>query len=114
MKILERAVMPNGTKIQLEDWSEYNTAEYPDTYGFAIGAYPIAKNTSKNRLIQSRREFRLTILTNRYMNYTNDDIKNDFEALKTGSKKLEDLSEHFWYGKRDMYYLGMDIGNEEY
>jgi len=48
------------------------------------------------------------------MNYTNDDIKNDFEALKAGRKKLEDLSERFWYGKRDMYYLGMDVGNEEY
>ena len=48
------------------------------------------------------------------MEYTNDDVKNDFEALKTGSKTLEDLSEHFWYGRRDMYYLGMDVGNEEY
>ena len=114
MKILERAIMPNGTKIQLEDWSEHNTAEHLNVYGLTIGAYPIAKNTSKNGLIQSRREFRLTISTNRYMNYTNDDIKNDFEALKAGRKKLEDLSEHFWYGKRDMYYLGMDIGNEEY
>lgn len=114
MKILERAIMPNGTEIQLEDWSEHNTAEYPNVYGFTIGAYPIAKNTSKNRLIQSRNKFRLTISSNPYMEYTNDDVKNDFEALKTGSKTLEDLSEHFWYGKKDMYYLGMDVGNEEY
>ena len=114
MKILERAIMPNGTEIQLEDWSEHNTAEYPNVYGFTIGAYPIAKNTSKNRLIQSRNKFRLTISSNPYMEYINDDVKNDFEDLKNGKKKLEDLSKHFWYGKKDMWYLGMDVEDEGY
>lgn len=78
--------MSNGTEIQLEDWSEHNTSEYSDLYGLTIGAYPIAKNTGKNRLIQSRNKFRLTITTNKYMNYTNDNIKADFEALKVEDK----------------------------
>lgn len=44
MKVLEKALTPDGIEIQLEDWSEHNTAEYPNVYGFTIGAYPIAKN----------------------------------------------------------------------
>ena len=47
MKIIERATMPDGTEILLEDWFEHNTEQYPDLYGLMIGAYPIAKNTGK-------------------------------------------------------------------
>ena len=36
MNVVERAVMPNGTEIQLEDWRENNTKEYPDLYGLII------------------------------------------------------------------------------
>ena len=106
-KIVEKTVMPNGTEIQLEDWRESNTEEHPDLHGFVIGAYPIARNTSRAGLVQKRDKFRLTISKNAYQNYTNDDVIADFEALKNGQKTLEDLSEHFWYGKRDMFYLGM-------
>ena len=45
MKTIERATMPNGTTIYLEDWSDKNTEQFPDLYGLTIGAYPIAKNT---------------------------------------------------------------------
>ena len=41
------------------------------------------------------------------MNYTNEDIKADFEALKSGQKSLEDFAGHIWNGKKDMNYLGM-------
>lgn len=100
MKVLESAVMPNGTEIQLEDWSDKNTPEYPNLYGIAIGAYPIAKNTGKYRWIEGGQTFRLTISMNQYMGYTNDDVKADFEALKGGKKSLEDLADHFWNGKK--------------
>lgn len=106
-KIVEKAVMPNGTEIQLEDWRESNTEEYPDLHGFVIGAYPIAKTNGRYGFVMRRDKFRLTISKNKYQNYTNDDVIADFEALKNGQKTLEDLSEHFWYGKRDMFYLGM-------
>ena len=106
-KIVEKAVMPNGTEIQLEDWRESNSKEYPDLYGFMIGAYPIARNTSRSEIIQKRDKFRLSISHNTQQNYTNEDVIADFEALKSGQKTLKDLSEHFWYGKRDMFYLGM-------
>lgn len=40
MKVIERVTMSNGTEIQLEDWRESNTKEYPDLYGLTVGAYP--------------------------------------------------------------------------
>ena len=52
MKVIERTIMTDGTKIQLEDWFEHNTEQYPDLYGLMIGAYPIAKNTGKYGLIR--------------------------------------------------------------
>lgn len=107
MEIVETAVMPNGTAIQLEDWSSHNTPEYPDLYGLTIGAYPIAKNTGKGRWVEGGKIFRLTIPHNNHLGYTNDDVRADYEALKNGKKSLEDLSAHFWSGKKDMYYLGM-------
>lgn len=100
MKIIEKATTPNGIKIQLEDWRE-------NLYGFTIGAYPIAKNSSY--FIIKGKNFRLDISANKTTNYTNDDIKRDFEALKSGEKTLKDLASHFWNGKKDMYYLGMEV-----
>lgn len=106
MKVIERAVMPNGTEIQLEDW---NNSGYPDLYKFTIGAYPIAKNTGKYRWIESGQTFRLDISMNQYKGYSNDDVKADFEALKSGEKSLEDLADHFWNGEKDMWLLGMNV-----
>lgn len=105
IEVIEKAILTDGTEIYLEDWSSKNTEKYPDLYGFQIGAYPIAKNGG--RWIKSGEKFRLTISHNNLMNYTNEDVKADFEALKSGQKSLEDLSGHFWNGKKDMYYLGM-------
>ena len=42
-----------------------------------------------------------------YSGYTNEMVKADFESLKSGEKRLEDLVEHFWNGKDDAYLLGM-------
>ena len=109
MNVVERAVIPNGTEIQLEDWRENNTKEYPDLYGLIIGAYPIAKNTGKHRWIESGQTFRLDISMNQYRGYSNDDVKADFEALKSGEKSLEDLADHFWNGEKDMWLLGMNV-----
>lgn len=94
MKIIERATMPNGTEIQLEDWSDKNTERFPDLYGLTIGAYPIAKNTGKYRLVRSGESFRIHISQNKYTDYYNDDVQADFEALKSGEKTLEDSVTH--------------------
>ncbi len=102
MKVIERAVMSNGIEIQLEDWSYNNTSEYPDLYGLQISAYPTAKNTGKFRWIEGGQTFRLSISMNQYTGYSNDDVKADFKALKSGEKSLEDLASHFWNGEKDM------------
>lgn len=109
MKVIERATMPDGTEIQLEDWSDKNTKQFPDLYGLTIGAYPIAERTGKYKLIECGKRFRISISQNKYTGYSNDDVQADFEALKNGTKSLEDLSAHFWNGENDMWYLGMDV-----
>lgn len=113
MRILEKATTPNGIEIYLEDWSDQNTAKYPDLYGVTIGAYPTAKNSSKNKWIEAGNKIRLDIAVSKYSNYSNDDVESDFEALKSGEKTLEDLAPHFWNGKKDMYLLGMIDSYEE-
>lgn len=109
MKTIERATMPDGTTIYLEDWSDKNTEQFQDLYGLVIGAYPIAKNAGKYGWIRSGEEIRIHISQNKYTGYSNDDVRADFEALKNGTKVLEDLAAHFWNGEKDMWYLGMDV-----
>lgn len=105
MRILEKATTPNGIEIQLENWSSEIYL-----YKFQITAYPIAKH---NLMWIKQGEFRLNIYASEYVNYSNDDVKSDFEALKSGIKCLEDLSEHFWNGEKDMYLLGIIDSYEE-
>lgn len=97
MEVLERTTTSKGIKIQLEKWDS----------GYVIGAYPIARNSSKYNWIEGGRTFRLTIANNKYKNYTDNDVIEDFKALQLGLKNLEDLSDYFYNGNRDMYYLGM-------
>lgn len=104
MEILERAKTPHGIEIQLEDWDGELT----------IGAYPIAQNSSQTGYIKKGKIFRLAISMNRYKNYSNEEVKADFEALKTGEKTPEDLSDHFYNAQKDMYYLGMNVENKGY
>ena len=51
---------------------------------------------------------------NQYSGYSNDDIKTDFEELKNGEKSLEDLANHFWNSKKDMWLLGMNVEYKEW
>ena len=107
MKIIRKDTMPDGTKIQLEDWSEHNTQEYPNLYGLQIGAYPIAVNTGAYRFVRTGERFRLTIGMNSHTGYCNEDVFADYTALHHGIKTLQDLAEHFENRKKDEWYLGM-------
>lgn len=104
-KIIDKAILPDGTKIQLEDWHSENSEKYPDLYGYMIGAYPVAKNTDKWGLIKTGRTFRLSIARNE--NYTDDMVLADYEALKNETKTLADLKKHFWNREKDVFYLGL-------
>ena len=107
MRVLEKAKTPDGVDIQLEDWEG-------SCVGYGIGAYPIAQRSGKYGWVERGREFRLSIHTNEYKEYFYDDLVRDFEALKSGEKKLEDLADYFWNGEKDMWYLGMAVFNNDY
>ena len=92
MKIIRKDTMPNGVKIQLEDWGES---------GRVIGAYPFAVNSGKYGWVLQNRIFRIHIAANASVDYTNLDVSADYEKLVSGEKSLEDLSEHFWNGEKD-------------
>ncbi len=98
MKIIEKSKMLDGTIIQIEDWQE----DYSHIKTLEIGAYPKAKNTSKNGYIENNNTFRLSLINFK----SNEEVKNVFEKLKGGITKLEDLQEHF-YSVNDKFYLGL-------
>lgn len=102
MKVIEHTTMPDGTEVQLEDWSHNNT-------GLTIAAYPVAQNSGAYDWARKGEQFCILIPQNKYTGYSDNDVRTDFEALKNGTKTLEDLSTHFWNGEKDMWYLGMDV-----
>lgn len=94
MRIIKKAVMPDGTKIQLEDWSE----DYPFYAPCAhISAYPIAKFDAErvNGWVYPKRNHNFRL--NFYF-----DIKNKnsaalaaelaFLSLTNGENELKDFS----------------------
>lgn len=107
LKIVDKAVLSDGTKIQLEDWHDCNNEEYPTLYGYTIGCYPKAKNTSKWGWVRTNKTFRLGISHNEYANYTDDMVLADYEALKNGTKEIVDLRKHFDNIDKDKFYLGL-------
>lgn len=90
MKIINKATMPDGTKIQLEDWSN----DYPFYAPCAhIAAYPISK-FSRERVKgweypKRNHNFRL----NFYFD-TNNSAELAFLSLINGNKGLNDFSEY--------------------
>ena len=90
MEVIERAVMPDGTDIQIEDWSkDYSCFAECGT----IATYPIAKQTARNLLEYPRRNetFRLDI---QFKN--KDEARKCFEQLKSGEKQIIDFCDEKW------------------
>ncbi len=104
MKIVRKSQMPNGTQIQIEDWRE----NYSFIKTFEIGTYPKAKNSSKSGYICSNETFRLTLTR-----FENDEqVEKIFNQLEKGEIMLEELSEYFYNGHKDKFYLGL-VDSEE-
>lgn len=99
MKVLERAITPDGTDIQIEDWKE----DYSCFNVLSIAAYPIAKNTSKYRWVESGKTFRLDI--NGFN--SDEEVKQAFADLVSGEKKITDFADQFRNGDKDRYYMGL-------
>lgn len=101
MKIIKKAEMPDGTVVQIEDWSK----DYPKVYpqSSCIGCYPLAKGTD-GRWIKSGKTFRLALEFG-----SQDETEKAFSSLRSGAKTLLDFKYHF-QDKKDLNLL---IGREE-
>ena len=77
MKVLERATMPDGTKIQIEDWSEdYSFHSFADL----VAAYPVARNSIGKRRFRATCQFESDL-----------QASEAFYAIKSGEKSLDDF-----------------------
>lgn len=85
MKIIQKGTMPDGTAIQIEDWSEdYSFHSYADT----IGAYPIAKwsNDYSQFSPKAGKRFRAS--------FTVKNAYEVFQKLESGEIALERLADY--------------------
>lgn len=107
MEILKRSTTPDGVKIQLEKWDEYNH--------YTVGTYPTCK--THGVIIKYGRPFRLGICFNKYNLGMEDCLTSEvveaaktaaetcFSCLESGEKSLENYSRYFWNGAKDMERL---------
>ena len=107
MEILKRSTTPDGVKIQLEKWSEYNH--------YTVAAYPTCKADST--FIKHGRPFRLGICFHEYnlgmenclasevMETAKTAAETCFSCLESGEKFLENYSKYFWNGADDIKRL---------
>lgn len=88
MKILEKDITSNGTKIQIEEWNEdYSFMSYVST----IGAYPISQVNCSGTWSPKRGEtFRLQLDFKSY-----DEAKEAYIELINGNKTLKDYKNEF-------------------
>ncbi|MNH75580.1 hypothetical protein D3C73_278240 [compost metagenome] len=88
MKVIKTGVMPDGTDIQIEDWSEnYSFHNYADT----LATYPKSKMTHEGTYAPKARErhrfsFRFG---------SAEEAEAAFNDLTEGIKTLSDLREYF-------------------
>lgn len=107
MEILKRSTTPDGVKIQLEKWDEYNH--------YTVGAYPTYKTHCT--FFTYGRPFRLDISFNKYnlgmencptneiMETAKTAAETCFSCLESGEKFLENYSRYFWNGIDDIERL---------
>ena len=107
MKIVDKGVMPDGTKIQIEDWSmDYDS----QTYGSTVAAYPVATETtylpSGIQYPKKGKTFRLDLEFG-----SNEETKAAFDELQAGRKDLVDYKENAYNRKlyESLGYSGKDI-----
>ena len=79
--------MTDGTQIQIEDWKE----DYSYIKTLEIGAYPKAKNTSNNNLIENNKIFRLSLTKFK----SDEQVQDIFNKLENGKITLEELKTIF-------------------
>lgn len=97
MRIVLKGEMPDGTCLQLEDWSDSFSHQH-----YTVGAYPVAKNTGCWGWVKNGERFRLGI---DFGDYT--EANKAYNALIESKASLADFRENFWNPTRDAFYLGL-------
>ena len=87
MKVLQRGQMPDGTEIQIEEWSE-NYSFY--AYGSMVAAYPQNRYGEK---VRANKTFESA-----------EEAEEAFNALKNGDKTLADFNFTAKESGRDILY----------
>lgn len=87
MKVLQRGQMPDGTEIQIEEWSE-NYSFY--AYGSMVAAYPKNRYGEK---VRADKTFESA-----------EEAEKAFSALKNGDKTLADFNFTAKESGRDILY----------
>jgi hypothetical protein len=96
MKILEKAILPTGEHIQIEEWNE-NYSFIP--YGSTIGTYPKSKQTLDGAFSPTiNKTFRFQLDFNNH-----EEALKVFDNLKNGKTKLIDYINHF-KGKEELLF----------
>lgn len=100
-EILERDTMPDGTNICLVETRSFG--------GYMeIVAFPrLAVDMSPSRRAGDHFPLYICEDMDDDATYTGIELKEDYQSLIKGKKRLEDLSEHFVGGTIDMWHLGM-------
>ncbi|WP_275372659.1 hypothetical protein [Clostridium tertium] len=88
MKVLEKGIMPDGTHIQIEDWSsDYNI----HSYGCDLATFPKSKSTHSGPFEPKANEtYRFEFKFD-----SNTDAMIAFNSLITGDKQLFYFIEYF-------------------
>lgn len=93
MKILKKDIMPDGTKIQLEDWNEDYSCFAPAD---CIAAYPVSKMS-----IQKASGYYYPVVNEKFrcsFHFGADkSAELAFVDLATGNISLLDIAEFLWY-----------------
>lgn len=87
MKVLQRAQMPDGTKIVREEWSEDYSCE---AYGSMIAAFPRNRH---GETFRAHKDFEST-----------EEAEKAFNALQNGDKTLVDFNFTTMESARDIPY----------
>jgi len=95
MKVLEKGIMSDGTKIQIEEWKEDYSFM---SYGSTLATYPKSKQTLDGSFSPNRNEtFRFQLSFN-----SHEETKEAYEKLLNGDGQLNEYACNF---KGDNEYL---------
>ncbi len=89
MKVLKRGTMPDGTKIQIEEWKE-NYSFMP--YGSTIASYPVSKMSHEGQYSPKGN----SVYRFQFDFKSNEETEQAYNSLTNGNKCLLDYKENLY------------------